>query len=665
MGGGGKADGGKADNRVEVQVKSDSSPGEVSIQVSPDATLQEVKEVLAATLKRSDILADGVDFVKFLPNGEAVVLTGKSKLGARRTLCIRGCANLGFTAKEAGVKSATGSLNDFDQADPYAEISSPRSLQACAIEGVLPEELRYSPIEHFEQPGLPPRIASMRHDFFEAYRQDVLEMARQSRVTLLDEEYESKGGQLSPNQSTMSLTAGSITATGGIWGGALAEASYPTVRSFFDAVNAACACPRGGRLFEDALKLPGDAGEVAAHKPDRWAPPAPKPFQKIMAGNDLLRLSGSTFYGSPKPDANREADYVQAMVHGLRRLPYGRRKGEQLAGVIHRTESVVVVQREQDAKRLDRQHREIKTMAKRMVCLAEAQKEAMEARRMEEWEKRKQIDEAHEKNRGEWSKGVQKENYNKAAKRAEVWAARRQHIADSALKAEAERNATFLRTTFKECAVKKDNTNLRDLQRSCYARRWLDRRSRWAKSAKEVRQTVKSWETALGTRRAQSDARVEDQKLRIMTWTEVVREVKALRKDFQDMVRERELRRRAFRGEAISNELKEIADENEAAESAAASTMDCGGTWRGDSSFSMGLTTGSFGGGRTRPAPLGSIGSSPSSSGQLSSSPFRLPTKGPRFDFPRVANDMLSPLALTYSLTELSHSVSLPEIRGA
>lgn len=65
-------------------------------------------------------------------------------------------------------------LESFDRFDPNAVIGSPRSLEVLAAEGVAPKELIYKPLQRFEQKGLDPEVAKMRHDFLEARRQDLL-----------------------------------------------------------------------------------------------------------------------------------------------------------------------------------------------------------------------------------------------------------------------------------------------------------------------------------------------------------------------------------------------------------------------------------------------------------------------------------------------------------
>lgn len=74
------------------------------------------------------------------------------------------------------------SLDNVPEFDPNADIDSPRSLLACEMEGVLVEELVYTPMKEFFLPGLDPQVIQMRHDFHEARRQDLLAVVRHRRM---------------------------------------------------------------------------------------------------------------------------------------------------------------------------------------------------------------------------------------------------------------------------------------------------------------------------------------------------------------------------------------------------------------------------------------------------------------------------------------------------
>lgn len=105
------------------------------------------------------------------------------------------------------------SLAEFNETDPKMCISSPRSLQACKVEGVLPQELIFRPIEAFQEKNLSPRLVKLRYDFFEAKRRDLLAAAKKAREQILAEEKREMGnGQLDLLAQQSGLSRGAILA---------------------------------------------------------------------------------------------------------------------------------------------------------------------------------------------------------------------------------------------------------------------------------------------------------------------------------------------------------------------------------------------------------------------------------------------------------------------
>mmetsp|Transcript_149937 Transcript_149937/g.462865 ORF Transcript_149937/g.462865 Transcript_149937/m.462865 type:complete len:524 (+) Transcript_149937:143-1714(+) len=107
------------------------------------------------------------------------------------------------------------SLISFDESNPKAVINSPRSLQACKQEGVLPAELVFKPIEAFQERNLSPRLVKLRYDFFEAKRRDLLAASRRARDSIIAEERrerENNTNQLDVLSRDSGLTKGAILA---------------------------------------------------------------------------------------------------------------------------------------------------------------------------------------------------------------------------------------------------------------------------------------------------------------------------------------------------------------------------------------------------------------------------------------------------------------------
>mmetsp|Transcript_26016 Transcript_26016/g.82190 ORF Transcript_26016/g.82190 Transcript_26016/m.82190 type:complete len:525 (+) Transcript_26016:157-1731(+) len=110
---------------------------------------------------------------------------------------------------------ATSSLANFEENNPRAVINSPRSLQACKQEGVLPHDLIYKPVENFQERNLSPRLVKLRYDFFEAKRRDLLAASRRARDAIVADEKrekESSNSQLQVLSRDSGLTRGAILA---------------------------------------------------------------------------------------------------------------------------------------------------------------------------------------------------------------------------------------------------------------------------------------------------------------------------------------------------------------------------------------------------------------------------------------------------------------------
>merc|ERR1719420_501200 len=93
-------------------------------------------------------------------------------------------------------------------------ITSPRSLQACKNEGVMPQELIFRPIKAFEEKNLSPRLVKLRYDFFEAKRKDLLAAAKKAREQIVAEEKHGVGNnhQLAALSEQSGLSKGAILA---------------------------------------------------------------------------------------------------------------------------------------------------------------------------------------------------------------------------------------------------------------------------------------------------------------------------------------------------------------------------------------------------------------------------------------------------------------------
>lgn len=73
------------------------------------------------------------------------------------------------------------SLSSFPDFERIRVVNTPRSLQACRREGILPTELLYKPLESFAKPGQAKEVTKAIYDFYEAKRLESLQAARKNR----------------------------------------------------------------------------------------------------------------------------------------------------------------------------------------------------------------------------------------------------------------------------------------------------------------------------------------------------------------------------------------------------------------------------------------------------------------------------------------------------
>lgn len=80
------------------------------------------------------------------------------------------------------------SLANFDETNTKLVVNTPRSVKACKLEGVLPQELTFKPVEAFQEKNLSPRLVKLRYDFFEAKRRDLIAAAKRAHEGIIAEE---------------------------------------------------------------------------------------------------------------------------------------------------------------------------------------------------------------------------------------------------------------------------------------------------------------------------------------------------------------------------------------------------------------------------------------------------------------------------------------------
>jgi len=196
----------------------------------------------------------------------------------------------------------TYSLEDVPEFDPDAEITSPRSLEACEVEGVLVEELTYTPFEEFNLPGLEPTIVNMRHGFHEARRQDLLAVVRHRRQAMMLGTDPGGTLKLDPSSPTaLGWSQGSISPTGSSPMGASMTPTSPKQSSAV--AKARKEVVTLNRPLSPGLILPGEHNPmltfISPGAPPS-IPPFPNTYDFFSTWNKELAASGE----APKEGAD-------------------------------------------------------------------------------------------------------------------------------------------------------------------------------------------------------------------------------------------------------------------------------------------------------------------------------------------------------------------------
>jgi len=550
----------------------------VLITVPRDVPLGDVKKALADMFDRPEILSDG-RFLKKMPNGATVNMHDNQKLGSRKELIYEGPA-LALAPEAAPLLT----LEEFDGFDEKVEIQSPRSLRALELQGVSLDELYYAPPECFWEPGLDTMIVNLHHDFFEAWRQDTLDMCRLQRDMVMSED---PGAEAQLDQSTRdwmisvnsSKTEGAsrteqpheksaiprfyntasspeerILGTGGNWSGALEPHSYPLTMQFFEGLKY---WMEMDKVFE--RPYPGESSKLKGHRSQT----AQKAVSKGISIPERLDLEAP---GIKVKDASRE---VAKMVGELRRIPR-EAKRPQAVSLASNTMSVAVVQRRENSKARRAAVRDVVSHAESMAALADGQREVTDAHIKEVNLWRGHREACSQESRGPWKNEAQERNFANAYRRSDHWHKRREAVHESEMEAEEQRYEATIKIAKRDVAVVKRVGRIRDLTRIKFARQWLERRIRWAKQETLISKKNDAWKAATLQKQDDAQARVHDRNVRLAKFIEFKKEYIALRRAMARMAADREFKRQQQRRKAIAVHLTSFAEQAEAAQKARA-----------------------------------------------------------------------------------------------
>lgn len=521
-----------SDDGVEVVVTDPEGENEVMVTVPFRATLLNVKAALAKKVKRKELMTEG-KFLMMLPNGELREVGEQQKLGPRRKFLLGGCP---LTEPPPELPPAT--IEDFDPYSTTQLIESPRTLMACDTEGIDPEELFYAPIDEFRVKGIPKRIMQLRHDFFEAYRLDTVNLVKAERHLLMGED-----------------KLRQIHGLDVVGQRPLEPQHYPTTHAFFADV----------RGTFDQQTLMDRPKEVPGHKlmlkaPKRWEMSGSQPCPVLESGGGKPRdiISHVTSKGAATDITAVEdaSELVTQKIAGLKQLHAG--KHELVAGMPLQSEALVGQQMYNHSQKLKKSHKEAVVLKKQQASIAEAQQEKVDSRLddvlyLRELRDKKFNVQMKEVEPGKfqlseepWSNKIQEINAAKACQRDQNWWDRRDVVHIDQLERETIRREQMNKIVAAEVTRLRKVQNMKYLAQIHYTRNWAERRARFGVNRDAVVAADEEYRSVAAHRQVHHEARVQGQKERVQALVDYKREYKALRKMATELSIEREEKRQAW-----------------------------------------------------------------------------------------------------------------------
>jgi hypothetical protein len=599
---------------IDVVIRNLTDLEEVIVSVTEAALIREIKEILAERAERPELLEVG-EILRMNPDGSTTAIKDGMKVGMKRLLGFRGCP-----LHPPPPERPPLSLDDFAEFDPDEDVlGSPRSVRACFLEGVGPEDLIYVPIEEYKQRGVEHRIAELWHDFFEALRQDVLRATRDTRQMLIAEE----GGKL-----PMAIRQeGRIAGTGGNWCGALEPSRCNNVQAFFIERNKMC--------------------EI-----DRVYRGATKPFRPALKGSRYFSNTKSFQDEDPVlagDNADDAAYKLEDMLHHYKRLPHSKRFVQEQT---LKTEATGVVQYGMDARKMHRDQGEMRRLVDHRLETAETQIAIVDGEIQVRNETRRLADQRAHESKPPKSK-LEHIRQGAIKKRAEYFAERRELVHENQLDFEYHRCDEMQRMLLHDQAVEARVHSHRNLRMLGFAREWTKQRIRWQMNNNSITANRDAWNAATLEKQQDASDRVDTQRLLRQKLIEYKKELKTLQRMYADLAAKREKARQDSRRSAVADEFARIAIE-EAYPSPSPLRR---------KNFSSSLSSTAF-----------SSQSMGSAMELTADAPFSHLLKQPRvvkriarFEFPRSGSGFLSNSSMgsTMSPTSIRHSTSMPSLSGS
>lgn len=479
------------------------------------------------------------------------------------------------------------SVADFDEFDPETVIASPRSLRACALEGVVPKDLSYVPLEAYAATPASPRIQELWHDYFEALRQDRLADVRSTYAML----QEPAGVSVGPDSSTLLTgmeavkeeSAGSADTSEGT--DSPMQAAEATGLAAFGGASPLSQSERspGGGLLQGSSVAGGSSGSVLGLGGRFSGPLEPSPYSEVLrffqeraqrVDETQLIKEGlppsthpRTYRFRPLPtrfahDATRQeilpgdtvkqaSGKLSTLLAELKRLPDGERfvEEQRLRADVH-----CHAQPRMEAQRQFLKHQAAQKLAECRTEAAETQLAIVDSElRYDRWlqelimdrdtrcrVQRGEIDKRHAR--------VLKKRDGKRMEKREVW---HQQQVDR----EQRRNDALSRMTMRDYEVQDRIQQRRTLVSLNAARSWTLSRIRWTENQRHLEPHRVEWQQSVAAKQAAAEDRIEVLKVLKAKWQEYRVELRNLRKIHTELAADRERAKADARRQAIADEL--------------------------------------------------------------------------------------------------------------
>lgn len=498
---------------------------EVVVTCPEGANMRELKEILAVQVERPELVEVGTTH-RCEPDGtHSGALKETMKVKFFRVIGFKGCP-LHPPPPERPPATLEDCLDlDFDDV-----ITSPRSVQACVLEGIPVGDLIHVPLSAYTDQGTELRIAELWFEFFEALRQDFLASAIERRKGLA----RADDGTIYAISEGKTVDSGNrIGGYGGHFVGCLQHSQYPALLRFFREHDEMCSIDRIYKGISKPGKSSGPASVKLSRSVDFW-------------DQDPVLYSNT---------ADEAAEKLDDVLHGYKCTRDSHRFVEEQRLM---TEANGVVQYAMNVKKLHRDQKETKKVIEHRIETQEVQIANADADIQYRNHLRRGLDERALTSKAHKNK-VEQLRMPKIRERMDEFTQKRERIHEKQLDDEYSRCSRLDELTLRDQAVEHRVHQHRSKKALNFARQWVLRRTRWQLNRNVACQEQRERSSAIMARHAAAAERVDAQRLITQKCAEYKREIAALRRLHADLARNREKMRADARREAVSAEFSRLA----------------------------------------------------------------------------------------------------------